>query len=166
MIITNKNTISIVIVLFCVGALWIIPLQIEDGETAFATGATMLPDLAVSLILLFTLTDLLHSLVKAIRSTAGREEALANDVPLKGPQFLGLTLVAGAMSIYAFVLPEWGYLVSSMLLLAFLMKCTGARSLTKLVAVTAVVVLGLYLCMKYGFGVHVKALPNLAGLGG
>ncbi|WP_282606215.1 tripartite tricarboxylate transporter TctB family protein [Pelagibius sp. Alg239-R121] len=163
---TNRNKVSIAVLLLCGSALWIIPSQIEDGETSFAAGAALLPDVAVSLILFLTLLELIHSLVKTARSVAGREQALANDVPLKNAQVLAVVFVTGAMSIYAFVLPVAGYLLSSTLLLGFLMLCTGAPRSRQVIAVTFAIVLILYLGMKFGFGVNIKALPDLAFLGG
>ncbi|MEX3010455.1 tripartite tricarboxylate transporter TctB family protein [Hoeflea sp. TYP-13] len=166
MTITNRNTVSIVIVLLCGIALWIIPGQVEDGETSFATGAALLPDLAVSLILIFTLLDLLISFGKSVQSAANRKMAVAGDIALKGAQFSGVVIVAGVMALYAFVLLHLGYLVSSTLLLAFLMTCTGARHFSKLAVITVAAVCVLYLGMRYGFGVHLPVLPDLTVLKG
>lgn len=166
MTITNRNRALIIVVLLCGIALWIIPSQVEDGETSFAAGAALLPDIAVSLILIFAIVDLSISLLRSARSPVGREAAAADDVSMGGAQVWGVVIVAGAMALYALVLPYLGYLVSSVLLLAFLMKCTGARHFGKLAGITVVTVIILYIGMRYGFGVRLQALPDLALLKG
>lgn len=158
--ITNRQIASIVVVLLCGAALWIIPSQVEDGETAFATGASLLPDVAVSLILIFALSDLVLSIARSVGSSDRRNADGAGDVALKGPQLAGLATVAGAMTLYALVLPALGYLLSSTLLLALLMFCTGGRRPLILIAVTLGAVFVLYLGMTYGFRINLQAFPN------
>lgn len=151
-----------VVALLCGAALWIIPSQVEDGEPAFATGASLLPDVAVSLILIFALSDLVLSFARSRRTVNGPNTETVEDVTLAGPQFAGLLSVTTAMTVYALVLPVLGYLLSSTLLLAGLMLCTGGRRPITLIAVTASAVFSLYLGMKYGFRIHLQALPDLA----
>lgn len=160
--ITNRQIASIVVALLCAAALWIIPSQVEDGEPGFATGASLLPDVAVSLILIFALSDLVLSLARSRRSVNQHDAEGPEDVALGGAQFSGMLSVAGAMTLYALVLPVLGYLLSSTLLLAGLMVCTGGRRPVTLIAVTAGAVFVLYLGMTYGFRIHLQALPDLA----
>lgn len=160
--ITNRQIASMVVALLCGAALWVIPSQVEDGEPAFATGASLLPDVAVSLILIFALSDLMLSLARSRRPANRSRAENVEDVALGGAQFTGLLSVTAAMTVYALVLPVLGYLLSSTLLLAGLMLCTGGRRPFTLIAVTAGAVFILYLGMTYGFRIHLQALPDPA----
>jgi len=161
-IMTNRQVVSVVIVMLCGVALWIIPAEVDDGQTSFASGAALLPDLAVSLILFFVLLDLVISFARRISMT----KVLEADVVIKRAQILGLLTVVGAMTVYAIALLLLGYLVASGLLLIFLMFCTGGRNIALIVVISVMAVAVLYLGMRYGFGIHLPALPNFTELKG
>ena len=153
----NRQIVSMVIVLLCVAAFWIIPSQTNDGRSGFATGASLLPDMAVTLVLVFSLLDLF--LLTLRRNRQGDDQA--TDVSIGRPQLLALAAVVGGMALYALTLESVGYFVASALLLAGLMVCIGARDRTQITIVTALSVAVLYLGMRYGLDIRLPTWPRM-----
>ncbi len=161
---TNRQIISIVILLLCGVAFYAIPTQTEDGENAFLSGASLLPDLAVSLIFVFTVLELAFSLLPHRRSpadaaiSADRKKA---DVVVGRNQFNGVIIVAGLLAVYAFFMLQAGYVVSSALLLTTLMVCAGGRRPVLIVSIAIILSTILFVGLRFGFGTNINALPVL-----
>ena len=159
---TNRQLVSVVILLLCGMAFYTIPLQTEDGEDAFLTGASLLPDLAVSLIFVFTALDLASSIFTRRHSPTGvcdNEENNSADVVIGSNQLMGVVIVAGLLALYAFRMLQIGYVVSSALLLASLMFCAGGRHPILMTSVAIVVATILFTGLRFGFGTNINAFP-------
>lgn len=164
---TNRQIISIVILLLCGMAFYAIPSQTEDGESAFLSGASLLPDLAVSLIFIFTTIELALSLLNSHRANTDTATDTDTNIDRKttavvfgSNQIMGLTIVAGLLAVYAFVMLRAGYVVSSALLLICLMVCAGGRRPIMILGVAIVISTILFIGLRFGFGTNINAFPG------
>lgn len=152
-------------------AFYAIPLQTEDGENAFLSGASLLPDLAVSLIFIFTALELALSFLTRRHlptnaptnapkdPTVGADSKTA-DVAFGRSQIEGIIIVTGLLAVYAFFMLQAGYVVSSALFLVSLMFCAGGRRPVLIICIAIVVSTILFIGLRFGFGTNINAFPG------
>ena len=165
---TNRQILSVVILLFCGVAFYAIPLQTEDGENAFLSGASLLPDLAVSLIFVFTVLELALSFLPRRRSPTDvapvtdskATDSKTADVTIGRSQIMGVVIVASLLAIYAFAMLKAGYVVSSALLLIGLMFCAGGRRPVLIISIAIAISTILFVGLRFGFGTNINAFPG------
>ncbi len=159
---TQRAVAALAIVVLCLCGLWLLPAEVDDGETGFARGAAMLPAFAILIIAGLVAAD-------AILSTLARRPDAADcggGAAIMGPaQWRSLALVVVAMAGFAAALPYLGYLTPSALLVGVLMYAAGARGFLSLGAMSLAAASVLYLGVRYGFGIYVSAWPDLTRLG-
>ena len=154
---SNRQLCSIAILVLCGMAAYVIPAQTEDGEDAAFAGASLLPNLAIALIFLFTALDLAVSFLRQRTPLASGE----TDVPMGVNQVRGVCAVALLLFIFTLILSPAGYLLSSALLLGGLMLVTGGRDRLQIL-VTSVVAAGvLFAGLRFAFGININALPAM-----
>lgn len=162
----SRQLISLAIMLFCAVAFWIIKSNLRSDGEPFASGAALLPDLAVALMMGLSLLNLTRSYLNRNSSTSSDVGMREADVAIGAPQVTAIGLVAGLMLAFTLIFPVIGYLPVSVLLLVALMVAAGGRNKTAIVLVSCLTVSVLYVGLRYGLGVHVKILPNFMMLGG
>ena len=154
---SNRQLCSIGILVLCGMAAYLIPAQTEDGENAAFAGASLLPNLAIALIFLFTALDLTVSFLRQCKPLASRD----GDVAMGTSQFGGVCAVALLLFLFTLILSPAGYLLSSVLLLVGLMFVTGGRDRLQIL-VTSVVAAGvLFAGLRFAFGININALPAM-----
>ncbi len=141
-----------------------LPAHVRGDNRLFAMNGTLLPALAIALILALSLLDLIFGLLSSARSGANKRTPGPDDVRLSGASLYGLALVTVAGGLFAFALPWAGYLPASFALVLVLMIGTGGRSPVILLSVAVAAVIVLFLGLRYGLGVHLQIWPDLAGL--
>lgn len=143
-------------------AFYAIPLQTEDGENAFLSGASLLPDLAVSLIFVFTALDLAFSFLPRRRSSTdtGHPDNKTTDVVIGSNQIIGVAIVAGLLAVYAFFMLQAGYVLSSALLLIGLMVFAGGRRPILMISIAVIISTILFTGLRFGFGTNINAFPG------
>jgi hypothetical protein len=157
---TNRQIASCVILALCGMAFYVIPLQTEDGEIGFLSGASFMPGLATSLIFVFTALDLVFSLItRRHLSTHSRVDDKSNDVIIGDTQIKGVAIVSGLLTAYALSMLHIGYVVSSTLFLIGLMVSAGGRRPLLLITVAIAMALILYCGLRFGFGTNINAFP-------
>jgi hypothetical protein len=117
---TNRQIISIIILLLCAVAFYIMPMQIDDGEVGAFVGASLMPTLAVSLIVVFVSFDLILSVFLNDMSKTG-DKAGQGDVLFESSQISSIVIVIGLLSLFGMFLIPAGYVLASTALLAGLM---------------------------------------------
>lgn len=164
---TNRQILSVVILLLCGMAFYAIPLQTEDGENAFLSGASLLPDLAVSLIFIFTALELAlsfltrrHLPTNAPKDPTVGADSKTADVAFGRSQIEGIIIVTGLLAVYAFFMLQAGYVVSSALFLVSLMFCAGGRRPVLIICIAIVVSTILFIGLRFGFGTNINAFPG------
>ncbi len=159
---TNRQIISIVILLLCGVAFYAISLQTGDGEAAAFEGASMMPNLAVSLIFTFTLVELVLSRLRKRHIATGGRHGHDDDVNLGRSQLGSVLVVSGLLTLFALILLPAGYLLAGFLLVVGNMLITGGRNTVTIVVIATVATIVLYLGLHYGFGIHINAFPQLS----
>ena len=161
---TERRIAALGVAAAAIGALWLIPTEVADGQTGFAAGAAMLPSFAAPGVAALTLADAFLFRSGRGGPVGDHEEA---DARIMGPaQWRGLGFVIAAMAIYVAVLPWLGYLAPSAILVAALMRAAGGRR-SAVIAAGAVGSAGLlFLGVRYGFGIYLRPWPDLALIGG
>lgn len=172
---TNRQILSIVILMLCGVAFYAIPSQTEDGDNVFLSGASLLPDLAVSLIFVFTVLELVLSFLPGRRSTTDSpvdtsstidtfsaidKSGKSSDVIIRRNQIFGVSTVACLLTGYGFFMFHLGYVVSSTLLLICLMVCAGGRRPVLMITVAIAISTILFIGLRFGFGTNINALPG------
>ena len=159
---TNRQIISIIILLLCAVAFYIMPMQIDDGEVGAFVGASLMPTLAVSLIVVFVSFDLILSVFLNDMSKTG-DKAGQGDVLFESSQISSIVIVIGLLSLFGMFLIPAGYVLASTALLAGLMFLTGGRQLVRIFIISLMTTCILYMGLRFGFGVHINAFPTLSG---
>ena len=159
---SSRQISSLVILMMCGVAFYVIPTQMEDENRGFMTGASLMPDLAVSLIFVLTLLDLFLSFLTKRLAAAQTGATSSNDMPIGTHQFLAILVVAGAMTIYGSFMVQAGYVLSSAVTVAFLMVCTGGRRPLQIACVAIAASGVIFLGLRFGFGVNINAFPSFA----
>ncbi len=159
---TNRQIISIIILLLCAVAFYAMPMQIDDGEAGAFVGASMMPTLAVSLIVGFVLFDLILSVFLNDTPKTG-DKVGQGDVLFGSGQISSVVIVTGLLSFFGLFLIPAGYVLSSTTLLAGLMFLTGGRQPVRIFIISLLTACILYTGLRFGFGVHINAFPTLSG---
>ncbi len=162
----NRELVSLTVIFLSLIAFWIVKNSLRAGGETFATGAALLPDLAVSVILGLSCLNLLRSVLGRQKSAATGADLTEDDVPVAGPQIRALLFVCGSMVIFSIGFPVIGYLPMSVLLLIGLMVAAGGRHKTGIILISGITVAVLYLGIRYGLGFHVQILPDFLMSGG
>lgn len=161
MSLTNRNIASLLIALLAGIALWVLPDHVRGDNLLFGMNGTLLPALAIALILGFSLLDLVLNILFSLRSDDNRQALKDDDVVLDRAGGYGLLLVALAACLFTFGLPWVGYLPASLALILALMFGTGGRNLVPVFAVSLAAVGILYLGLRFGLRVHLQIWPDL-----
>lgn len=162
MFMTNRQIMSLLIIVLSGFVLWIIPTQVRGDNQLFGANGTLLPALAIGLMLVLSLLDFILSMLSTSRSDKDRQLARANDVSIKKPQAFGIGLVVVLMVLFVWLLPVFGYLAVSTALLVGLMLGVGGRGRPIVIILTSIIAVGvLFLALRYGLGLRLQIWPNL-----
>ena len=159
MLLTNRNKISLVLVVLSGVSLWGLPDQVRGQNQLFGMNGTLLPALALALICGFSLLDLLLGLLFSHRLHWSLVTQKGDDVLLSASCVYGLLLVALGSSLFTLSLLWIGYIPASAALVLCLMIGLGGRKTTLLLVVSLVAVTSLYFGMRFGLGIHLQAWP-------
>lgn len=162
MFMTNRQIMSLLVVILSGLVLWIIPTQVRGDNQLFGANGTLLPALAVGLMLILSFLDFTLSIFSTTKSDKGRQLARANDVTINKPQAFGIGLVVVSMVLFVWLLPVFGYLAVSSALLVGLMLGIGGRGRPVAIILTSVIAVGvLFLALRYGLGLRLQIWPDL-----
>ncbi len=162
MFMTNRQIMSLLVVILSGLVLWIIPTQVRGDNQLFGANGTLLPALAVGLMLILSFLDFTLSILSTAKSDKGRQLARTNDVTINKPQAFGIGLVVVSMVLFVWLLPVFGYLAVSSVLLVGLMLGIGGRGRPVAIILTSVIAVGvLFLALRYGLGLRLQIWPDL-----
>ena len=162
MSLTNRNMASLLIAVLAGIALWALPDHVRGDNLLFGMNGTLLPALAIALILGFSLLDLVLNTLSSLRSDDTEKARRDDDVVLNRASGYGLLFVAAAACLFTLGLPWVGYLPASLALVLALMFGTGGRNTGAIFAVSLAAVGVLYIGLRFGLRVHLQVWPDLA----
>lgn len=158
---TNRQVVSITIILFCSIALFAISLQTGDGEAGALEGASLMPNIAVGLMFSFTLLDLMISLLQRRRVSAKSDGEFDDAVNWGKHQWFSILAVSGVLTFFSLIMKPAGYIMAGFLMVAAIMLIAGGRNLVKIVLIAFVATVVLYVGLHFGFGISINAFPML-----
>lgn len=159
---TNRNIASIVIAVLSGFALWLLPDHVRGDNRLFGSNGTLLPALALAIILGLSALEVLQSLLAVRRSRIPH----AKDVAIGRGALFGMLLVTLLAGVFAVLLRPVGYVPVALLLVSALMVGTGGRRPLVVLAVSAVAVAILVVGLRFGLGVHLPLWPSANLWGG
>jgi hypothetical protein len=162
MFLTNRHIMSLAIAVCSGLMLWVLPTLVRGDNQLFAMNATLLPVLAISLMLVLSAIEFGLSVLNGSKSAQTRQMALDEDVKIKTAQVFSVCLVVILMVLFVLLLPKLGYLLTSTAFLLGLMLGTGGRRPIIIIFTAIIAVSVLYIALRYGLGLHFQIWPNLS----
>lgn len=163
MSLTNRNVLSILIALMAGIALWVLPDHVRGDSQLFGANGTLLPALALALILGLSVLDAVMSVIHARRGRAEASAQQMDDARLDSASIFGILLVTIMAALFALTLRWLGYGAASLALMLALMIGTGGRSPVVILLISTLTVAVLYICLRFGMGVHIQFWPSWVG---
>ena len=142
------------------GALWHLPNHVRGDNQLFGANGTLLPALALSIICGLAALGALRNMFGTWRN-AETAEGGTDDVPFGRASVFSILLVTLLAGFFAVSLRKIGYIPAGFLLVLALMFGTGGRNLGQNLVISVLAVVLLYVGVRYGLGVHIKAWPDL-----
>lgn len=157
---TNRNILSLIIVIASAGALWQLPGHVRGDNALFGMNGTLLPGLALATIFLLSLPNAASGLLKALRGLATRTSPETDAADFGKASVFGVALVTAAAVLFSIGLPQVGFPAVSLGFLVVLMLGTGGRNPPVILATALASVTTLYLGLRYGLGIHLQIWPD------
>lgn len=156
MSLTNRSIASLAIAVLSGVALWMLPDHVRGDNRLFGSNGTLLPALALAIILGLSVLDILLNILAAWSDRTHH----ADHVPIGSGAVFGMVLVTLLAGVFAVLLRPVGYVPVAILLVSALMVGTGGRRPLVVLAVSAVAVAILVAGLRFGLGVHLQLWPS------
>ena len=141
-------------------ALWQLPNHVRGDNQLFGANGTLLPAIALSVICalaaLGALRNMFGNWLKAEVAEDGTDDVQFGRASVSG--ILLVTLLAG---FFAVSLRTIGYIPAGIILVLALMFGTGGSHAGRNLMISVLVVVVLYVGVRYGLGVRLQAWPDL-----
>ena len=165
MFVTNRNVVSVAIMILSGFALWQLPNHVRGDNQLFGANGTLLPALALSIICGLAALGALRSMIGGQNRVPETEDG-TEDVPFGKASIASVLLVILLAGFFAVSLRTIGYIPAGIVLVLALMFGTGGRNAGRNLMISVLAVILLYLGVRYGLGVHLKVWPNFGGWAG